>query len=328
MPGVENPSRGFVVTANNRVAADDFPYPLAGTWSSGHRAKRIRERLEPQTSLGRTHHRELQMDAVSLRAVECVPALCAVLEGHPDENVRCVVAFLKKWNGDCDPNLVAPAVFNVFFVEWCKRVAAERFPEDVAPLLSGGIEGLAAELLQVDHSGWFTPHGGRAVSLATASQAADSAEAANLSRKTLICDTFRATLGQLAERFGDDPSQWTWGRLHRLDLKHVLVGRGDLGDLLNQGGAGVPGDATTVCNTGRGPDCGATIGAGYRMICDLGELPVGLWAVDCQSQSGHPGSSHYGDQFQDWLAGRYHFVPLDRSEASRRAVAKLRLEPQ
>ena len=43
MPGVINPSRGFVVTANNRVADDSFPYPLAGTWTSGYRAERIRE---------------------------------------------------------------------------------------------------------------------------------------------------------------------------------------------------------------------------------------------------------------------------------------------
>ncbi len=37
MPRAENPKRGFVATANNRVAANDFPYSLAGTWSSGYR---------------------------------------------------------------------------------------------------------------------------------------------------------------------------------------------------------------------------------------------------------------------------------------------------
>ncbi len=157
MPRVENPSRGFVVTANNRVAGNNFPYPLAGTWTSGHRARRIRELIEPQTALGRTNHRDLQQDAVSLRAVESLPALCAILESDPEEQVRRVVALLRDWNGDCDPNLVAPAVFNVFFVDWCKRVAAERFSEDAAPLLAGGIEGLAADLLQADPCGWFAP---------------------------------------------------------------------------------------------------------------------------------------------------------------------------
>ena len=104
-----------------------------------------------------------------------------------------------------------------------------------------------------------------------------------------------------------------------------LSGRGDLGLLLNQGGAGVRGDATTVCNTGRGPDFEAAVGAGFRMICDLGESPAGLWMVDCQSQSGHCGSPHYRDQFPDWISGEYHFVPLDREEAAKGFKSRLRL---
>jgi penicillin G amidase len=312
MPGVENPSRRFVATANNRVADNDFPYPLAGTWASGHRARRIRELIEPQMSFDRSGHRDLQQDAVSLRAVNALPALCAVLEADPHENIQPVIRFLKNWNGDCDPNLVAPALFNVFFVDWCKQVAAARFPENAVPFLIGGIEGLAAELLQRDPAGWFEV----------------GIEQSNQSRENQIRQTFRGTIARLAAQFGDDSSKWTWGRLHRLDLKHVLAFRGDLGELLNQGGAGVRGDATTVCNTGRGPNFEAATGAGYRMICDLGDSPACLWAVDCQSQSGHPGSPHYRNQFEEWLAGEYHFLPLDRAEASRIVVDKLRLEPR
>ena len=124
---------------------------------------------------------------------------------------------------------------------------------------------------------------------------------------------------------GPAMAEWNWGRLHRLDLKHFLGGRGDLGVLFNQGGTGVRGDATTVCNTGRGPEFEAAVGAGFRMICDLGESPAGLWMVDCQSQSGHCGSPHYRDQFPDWIAGEYHFVPLDRQEAAEGFRAQLRL---
>jgi penicillin amidase len=213
-------------------------------------------------------------------------------------------ALLKDWDGDCRAELAAPLVFNVFFVDWSRRVAAERFSEQNAPFVLAGIEGLAAELLRIDRWGWFGSDRPRAVR-----------------------ETFRATLKRLAERLGPDPAAWHWGKLHRLDLKHVLAGRGEVGALLNHGGAGVPGDMTTVCNTGRGPDFEATTGAGYRMICDLGETPAGLWAVDAQSQSGHPGSPHYGDQFAMWLAGEYHFIALDREEARKSCEATLRLEP-
>lgn len=338
MPGVINPPRGFVVTANNRVADHSYPYPLSGTWTSGHRALRIREALEARSTHSRDDHRRLQQDARSLRAVACLPGLCAMLadnqaaETRPD--VRQAAAFLREWNGDCLPELVSPLLFNVFFVDWCRRVAAERFAPDVVPLVAFGIEGLAALLLEnggIESAGAgestlenSTAGNGKAAGAWFAGDGGSARE--NCCRA--VRETFRGTVDRLAERFGPAVSQWTWGRLHRMGLKHFLTGRGDLGALLDQNGPGVRGDATTVCNTGRGPDFEAAMGAGFRMICDLGESPAGLWMVDGQSQSGHCGSPHYRDQLGTWLEGNYHFVPLDRTEAAREFATTLTLTNQ
>jgi penicillin G amidase len=310
MPGVINPSRGFIVTANNRVVDDSYPYPLSGTWTSGHRARRIRESIEANQTHAHEDHVRLQQDARSLRATTCLPGICSLLAENERQEVRQAVDLLRNWNGDCLPELAAPTIFNVFFVDWCHRVAAERFPEEEVPLMVGGIEGLGAKLLQgqppgFDADGWFERN--------------NCAEA--------IRETFYGTLQRLADRLGPAVADWGWGRIHRLDLKHFLAFRGDLGSLLNQGGVGVRGDATTVCNTGRGPDFEAAVGAGFRMICDLGDSPAGLWMVDAQSQSGHCGSPHYRDQFEDWVSGDYHFLSLDRIEASKHFAAQLSLQP-
>jgi penicillin amidase len=122
-------------------------------------------------------------------------------------------------------------------------------------------------------------------------------------------------------------SQWTWGSLHTIPLRHVLSGRGDLASMLDHGGVPVKGDAGTVCNTGLGGSYEARAGANYRMIADMTMSPPGLWAVDCESSSGHPGSPHYGDQLCDWIEGRYHWLPLDRDEASKAAVVRMTLNP-
>ena len=85
------------------------------------------------------------------------------------------------------------------------------------------------------------------------------------------------------------------------------------------------GSAITVCNTGPGgPRYEAKAGAGYRLITDLAES--GMHAIDGQSQSGHPGSPNYGDQLQDWVDGKYHYLPLDRKEVEQAAVSRLTLE--
>jgi len=49
--------------------------------------------------------------------------------------------------------------------------------------------------------------------------------------------------------------------------------------------------------------------------------------VDAQGSSGHPGSVHYGDQLEEWISGRYHFLPLDPGEAAKLAKERLVLEP-
>ncbi|MCY4410404.1 MAG: penicillin acylase family protein, partial [Caldilineaceae bacterium] len=115
------------------------------------------------------------------------------------------------------------------------------------------------------------------------------------------------------------------GKLHKVQLRHVLSGRGDLGTLLDRGGLPVGGNGVTVCNTGFDPNWGALTGANYRLISDLGE--DGMWAVESQGQSGHPGSDHYCDQLEEWLAGRYHFLALGDENALDNAQSVAVLEP-
>lgn len=52
---------------------------------------------------------------------------------------------------------------------------------------------------------------------------------------------------------------------------------------------------------------------------------TGLWAIDGQSQSGHVGTRHYGDQFEAWKNGEYHYIPLDAETVEELTVSRLEL---
>ncbi len=316
MPHAVDPPRGWLASANNRLAGDDYPYPLQGTWTSGHRAVRIRQMIEASLARFARHQdgrtpsgftfddfREMQHDTLSLRAVVCVPPLLSALSGETDPRVQAAVAHLQDWDGRVEANLVAPLLFNAFFTHWSKAVADARFDGPTAELLARQAEGIASRLLGDDPDGWFPP--GR--------------------RDPTLRRAFADTLDDLSRRLGPIMDDWQWGRLHHLPLKHVLASRGDLGVLLNHGGGPVKGDMNTVCNTGSGPDWLATTGATYRMIADLSRNS--LWAVDSQSQSGNPGSPHYADRFHAWSNGEYHELSLEPSEVSRIAVERLVLRP-
>lgn len=314
MPRTENPPRGWIGTANNRVAADDFPYPLSGTWNNGYRGLRIRQMLEGRPQFRRDDFVRMQQDSLSLRAVDCVPRLLAALETElsrspltsalsrgprekgfamlrPEsiQRLRLATESLAVWDCRMEPDRIAASIFNVFFNQWCERVAGVRFSGEARALAAGAIGGLAAELLERDRAAWFT---------------------SDDERRRMIFETFAGAIELLVEKLGPDMLNWSWGRLHTLQQKHFLSGRGELGRLLDRGGEPVRGDYVTVCNTGLAPDCSAPTGAGYRLIADLSDPHGGLWAVDAGSESGHPGSPHYDDQLPDWLAARYHYIPL------------------
>jgi penicillin amidase len=171
-------------------------------------------------------------------------------------------------------------------------------------------------LLNENVAGWFED------------RLTDDPDCADAGRELAIIDTFHAALVELGNKFGPDMHSWTWGRLHTLQQNHVLSGRGDLGQLLDRGKVPVRGDYVTVCNTGLGPDYSASTGAGYRLIADLADPHAGLWAVDAGSESGHPGSPHYDDQLSDWIAARYHYLPLERSKLNAIAGPTLTLNPR
>jgi penicillin G amidase len=310
MPADLNPKRGWIVTANNRVAGDDFPYPLSGTWTRGHRAVRIREMLEERIAanrgLTREDFRDIQQDALSLRAVERLPALLDILADRDDDRIQAAAEILARWNRHCEPQEVGPTIFNVFFSHWAGIVAAERFDQSTESVLVAGIEGLAARLLSGDEHGWFHTQ----------------------DRRTAILAAMNSALDLLTDRFGADMQQWTWEKLHRMLLKHVLSSRGELSQLLDYAGMGVKGDMGTVCNSGSGPDWTAPSGAGCRMIASLDDAGCGLWAVDGQSQSGQPGSPHYADQLQDWLSGREHYLAIEVPQGADAPTSMLTLNPR
>jgi penicillin amidase len=329
MPRLADPERGWIATANNRPAPNDFPYPLSGTWTDGLRYGRIRQMIEEKPVQSFAECVAMHQDALSLRAVRCVPKLVSILNGATEPRLREAGQHLQGWDCRLEPDRVGATLFDVFFGHWARAVAAERFEGDTAALLAGGANGLAAALLaDGDCVAEVTRlRGSRDDSAGTLASSATVSWFPAGRLEPAIWHAMAAALDWIENRLGPDMAGWTWGRLHTIPLRHVISGRGDLAQLLDHGGLPVKGDATTVCNASLGPQYESRAGAGYRLIADLSTSPPSLSAVDGQSESGHPGSPHYADQLSDWLEGRYHSLPLNPAEASRGVVAKLVLGP-
>ena len=81
LPQTYNPEQHFIVTANNRVVDDTYPYYITHEWLNGYRAQRIRDLLRAKASKGKLSLSDMaaiQADQYSIPAAQIVPHLLQV----------------------------------------------------------------------------------------------------------------------------------------------------------------------------------------------------------------------------------------------------------
>jgi penicillin amidase len=162
-------------------------------------------------------------------------------------------------------------------------------------------------LLHENSAGWFADDGARLAAIQAA---------------------FVEALDWLEQRLGPDVSSWRWGAIHRLGVRHPAARTPlqreflDLPPLPHQGGAG------TVANAAYAPpgQFETRSGANYRFLATL-NAEGETWAVSYPGQSGQPGSPHYADQVQTYLAGSYYALPTTRAAVEVEADTWIHLLP-
>lgn len=125
-------------------------------------------------------------------------------------------------------------------------------------------------------------------------------------RKELLESAIKAGLGELAEKQGQDPAQWRWGRINTSQMPHALVRAYDIPPVERHGGSGFV----------------AAVGATYREIIDMGNLDGSL-ATNVPGQSGQPFSPFYQNLVEGF--GRAEYFPLAYSREAVEKVARYRL---
>ena len=112
---------------------------------------------------------------------------------------------------------------------------------------------------------------------------------------------------ELVERQALDPRRWTWGHLHRLDLRHAALGETGIGlvdGLFNRTGTEAGGGSSLVdaTNWDAPEGYGIVSAPSMRMVVSLADFDDSTW-IDLTGVSGHPLSDHYDDQTPLWARG-------------------------
>jgi penicillin G amidase len=309
LPHQFNPERGFVVTANQRMTADSFPYKVGFEWSEPYRAKRITEVLAKAAHDGHKLTREdmeqLQGDVVSMPARELLALLSAAAKDSNDAATQ----LLLHWNAAVDRDSAAAALYELWLLEVEHQMLHRLAPENAWKVLQNRLP--LTVILQ---------------HLQNPTQETFGAQP-QTARNQLLLDALNTATAKLKSLQGNDSAAWAWGRLHTVTFHHSLELLEGAKPLLDVGPLPRPGDNYTVNSGGYNAEHFDQVsGPSYREILDVGNWDDSVVA-NVPGESGQPGSAHYSDLLTYWDQTRYFPMLYTKSAVEKEAKNRLTLEP-
>lgn len=115
VPQLYNPESGYIVTANNRITPDNYPYAINGRFAPSYRAERITELIEGKDKLSIEDMQEIQLDTFSIPYRDFQP-LIEQLE-PTSERVEQWQQRLLDWDGNVLADSQEASVFEAWYVE-------------------------------------------------------------------------------------------------------------------------------------------------------------------------------------------------------------------
>jgi penicillin amidase len=113
MPRLLNPTSGYVVTANNAVTPDDYPYLISTRFAPPYRASRIEELIRAKDKVSADDMTQIQMDVHSKQGERLRDIFVAACEKHPreDADFKRAVELMREWDLKADTESRGASVF-------------------------------------------------------------------------------------------------------------------------------------------------------------------------------------------------------------------------
>ncbi len=290
-PWIYNPGSGYIVTANNAIVNDEYPYFLSRDWDYGYRAARITELIEERIAEGpldASDLAEMQMDN-EMPAADTLKQAYENLDTD-DDALQAALNLLANWDGQNDQESAAAAFANVLWEQVTAELVAGHggdIPRDDQSRFARVFELQLAD----PESQWWTD--------------GDSA-----SQQELFERAADKAIAEIQELQGENQANWNWGELHALSLTHGTFGESGIAPievLFNRGPYAASGGPGVVNATGW------ELGQGYetvtvpsmRMVIDVSDWDASTWQ-NLTGQSGHAFHKHYTDQTEGWAQGEQY----------------------
>ena len=316
LPYIFNPPEDYVVTANNQIPLNDYPYFITRDWDYGFRAQRIVDMIEnAPEEIDISYMQKIQGDSFDANGPVFIPLLNQLNFESGTPNQSAAMELLKKWDFQATADSPAAAIFEAFWRHLLQNTCNDELPEAHWPE-GGSRYGEFMRNLSKDSSWWDDK------------STLDVIE----TREEILRKSFVNAVTELEKRLGDEPSKWNWGELHTSTFRNGTLGQSGIPPieaLFNRGPFAASGGSSIVNATAWKITEGyeVTHVPSMRMIVDLSDMNNSL-TIHTTGQSGHAYHPHYIDMAQTWANGEYYSMTWDQNGITSGAEGHLVLVPK
>ncbi len=295
LPRAVDPESGVLLTANNKLVGDDYPYLIAAYWNHPDRARRIEEMLREKEVFTPDDMREMQLDTLSQGASYLLPRL---LQADLPAEAEAAIGPLRDWDYRMEMDAPEPLIYSAWLRALERQLLRDELGE-VFPEMADGDAWRVFNLLGAD-SLWCDDVA------TTAVETCDQQIAASL----------EAALKELVDAYGDDVDEWQWGKAHYADFTHPVLRYIPLVGSWTAITLPAPGGQDTVNRAGSDyskPFPQAFIdrhGPGFRGVFDMAD-PDASGVIISMGNSENIFSPYYGNLAQSWRDGELLRLPKD-----------------
>lgn len=322
-PQLHNPAKGYFNATNQRLTDEDGPgWPYYGREGDvGYRALRVKERVEELLAEKKPSADELlaiQQDIEPVEARVVLPALAPhcpkQVEGFPKEMAEALCDALADFDGKFTVESKGALAFEWLWPEVRNQVAIRLVGDEVA----GSVSGLPSFQQAVERAFVAAHEGEEPVLLDDPNKPGYEGPA------PFVRAAAKVVLERLRSTLGDNPNDWTWGRVHTLSVRGRLAEAPVVGFLFATSPRPQSGCRACLRSERNTP---ITNGSGTRIVAEMSSPPKVRMVID-GGQSGHYGHRHLEDQLPRWEAGDPIAIPTERAAIEEVRSGWLKVKPR
>ncbi|MFT7587837.1 MAG: penicillin amidase [Limisphaerales bacterium] len=306
MPHSLNPSKGYILSCNNKVINEEYPHDLGNIWMLGNRALSAEQYLSQNKTLTIEDCMTMQNDLHS-KAVGLYQQLYSKHKTN-DKLEQKVLDKLLNWDGILTSDSSSAAVYSVL-----KRTLTEvLLKKSFGSQLKDKILGAGLHPVMLSFSEFYSRESEYVPRILNSTDSVLLWQAGG--KEYVLATALKQTASSLQATFSSIGEEWSWGSIHNISFRHPLSVKAPLDKIYNLGPHPLGGDSDTLAQAGYVLEFDKEmVSASWRQIIDTGDWSKSV-SVLSPGNSGMLEDEDYDSQLDMWLKGKYKPMLWTRAE--------------